>query len=451
MGSVADEPVESLLAELTKLGIQRPPLEYEKAHTYPASQPFFEPLEPDTAFQELPLLDGPFWAYVHIPFCNYSCSFCFYKTVLSNRIPRVFPDFLDGIRLELEFLRKMRDGDRFQIRDLYIGGGTPTALCEGQLTQVLEVVLRGIVPSSDFLGTCECSPESITRQKALLLMGHGIQRISVGVQSLSQGTLDAVGRLHRVEDVLRAYELLRASGCSHINVDLIYGFPGQTPAQWESEVESALSMRPESFTMYYLRYVPGTPLASLATAPDRVAWGDMVRMRQIYFELLFDAGYEMCRPHVFRLPREDVRRYRGAPTFDHGNNGRQFGLGPSAYSHIGGRVSRSGWPVSRWLRRVHDVGFGTVEGRALTRADRLARAAVQALVGDLGLDRDRFFDETGYGLEATYAPLLLDLSGSGLLQEVPTGYRLTPRGVLVDEEISYLFYPERFRQGPGSQ
>ena len=449
--AAADAPSDrrAILALLHDAGVRRPPLEYEKAHTYPASQPFFGPLDPSVALAALPGIQGSFWTYVHVPFCNYLCSFCFYRKVLSDSAGSLFPAFLRGVSRELDQVRMLSGRERIEAHDLYLGGGTPTALTAAQLEALLDLLGTALRPAGDYLGTCEASPESVTVEKASLLLERGIRRISLGGQSFDQRRLDAVRRAHSVGAIAQAYERLRSAGCDHVNVDLIYGFPGQTCGEWESELRAALSaLLPESFTLYYLRYVPGTPLANQATAADRVPWAELVAMREAYFDLLFDAGYEMCRPHFFRLPLDRVRRYRGAPTLDHGNHGRQIGLGPSAYSHLGSCVSRSAWPISQWLTAVEQNGFGTAEGRILTANDRHTRAAVKSLAGTLGIDRRQFQLATGADLDKVYGGKLDRLAALGLLRPTETGYQLTELGILLDEEVSYFLYPGGFQETP---
>ena len=437
----ARRPAAAVLERLTAAGVARRVLEYEKAHTYPASRPFFGPMDARTAFARLPDAAPPFWAYVHVPFCNYMCSFCFYRKVLAGQLDTAFPMLLDGIRQELGFVRRVSERP-LEVHDLYIGGGTPTALSWRQLESLLDLLHENLTPSPDYLGTCECSPESLTRDKCALVLERGLSRLSLGGQSLDQTHLDATGRRHRADEIAGAYDLLRASGCDHVNLDLIYGFPGQTVADWERELHAVLRrLQPESLTLYYLRYVPGTPLADAAASPDRVSWSDLIAMRQVYFEVLENAGYERCRPHHFRRPLDHVRRYRGAPTFDRGNEGRQIGFGPSAYSHVGDRVSRNGWPIADWTGATRRYGFGTAEGRTLTAADRRTRALVKAFSDTLATDRDTFREETGDDLDAVFRRPLAQLADLDLVERTSDGYRLTELGVLVDEEILYFLYP----------
>jgi len=433
----------TLVDKLQRAGITKPALQWEKTHTYPASKPEYVARTPHDLFDGFQLPESRnIWAYIHVPFCNYNCGFCFYAKLIakegSARQKALVERYLETLPREMDFgLRKL--GLRtFSVKDLYVGGGTPMALDERQLAKFLEILATRFEFQTDALATIEASPESLTAAKIEMLRSAGFSRFSLGIQSAERQFLDVSGRKHTVEDAFAAYDLLREHDVDHINVDLIYGFPGETPKMWEASLRRVMErIEPESLTLYYLRYVPGTPFTRRIEVEERTAWEVTVEMRQRYMRYLEECGYEMCRPHFYRKPEDRIRRYHGAPTLDHHNYGTQIGFGPSAYSHLGYQVGRSASTLDDWIQKVEDVGFGTVEGRELTLRDRVIRRMMQDLCNMGVLKKTRFAKEFGTSPEKFFGEEIRTLISLGLVENTVDELKLTPSGILVDEEIAH--------------
>jgi oxygen-independent coproporphyrinogen-3 oxidase len=428
---------------LRRVGIEKPSFEFEKAHTYPGSQPDFQPRTPDDLFCDFKLAAGQrMWGYVHVPFCNYACKFCFYaKTVAKDR-GHLVDRYLANLEREMDHALERLGLDAFPVRDLYVGGGTPTALDEEQMDRFLNILRPRFRFEQGALASVEGSPESLTAGKITLLKDFGFTRFSIGMQSENQNFLDFSDRRHLVERVYEAYDLLRESGVEHINVDLIYGFPGETVAMWEESLGRVLErIDPESLTLYYLRYVPGTWFSSRVPKDDRASWETLVEMRRTYMDMLEATGYARCRPHCFHKPLSHVLRYSGAPMFDHGNFGAQIGFGPSACSHLGHQIGRSVSSLSNWCQQVETVGFGTHDGRKLTLQDRMVRRVVKDLCNRGKMTHASFHDEFGQAVDRVFQRPFLLLLQTKLIEETADGYCLTPAGILIDEEIAFTLFP----------
>jgi len=431
---------------LRRAGIDKPAFEYEKAHTFPASRPHYQPRTADDLFTGFRLPTGrDFWGYVHVPFCDYACQFCFYaKHVGRDKKARasLVDRYLSCLEREMDNALGRLGLDAFPVRDFYVGGGTPTALTEDQLARFLAILRPRFRFQPDSLASVEATPDSLTAEKVDLLRDFGFRRFSIGFQSAEQRFLDLSRREHNVRRAFEACELLGSRGVDHINVDLIYGFPGETLEDWEQSLDTVLGrIRPESFTLYYLRYVPGTPFTKSFGQPERATWEQLVDMRMAYMDALEAAGYERCRPHFFRKPEDRIRRYHGAPTLDHHNYGAQIGFGPSAYSQLGHQVARSEKNLSRWCDRVEHGSFGTVEGRELTSEDRLTRRIVKDLCNRGYLLKGEFEAEFGHAPEHFFPEKLRSLIHLDLICDTGDSLRLLRKGILVDEEIAYHFFP----------
>src|SRR5215212_8900785 len=191
--------------------------------------------------------------YVHIPFCARICPYCaFYKEKLDRTQTT---RFCQAIVAEIEGLTT-----QFSIkpRSIFLGGGTPSALTSEQLQFLLEGVARNLDLSELAEFTLEANPGSVSLAKARLLHRLGISRISLGIQSWNDDLLKLLGREHSAAQAEESFHLLRQAGFRNINVDLMFGLPGQTAAQWQSTLERTVALEPEHISAYCLTYEEDT-------------------------------------------------------------------------------------------------------------------------------------------------------------------------------------------------
>ncbi len=192
--------------------------------------------------------------YVHIPFCSYRCPYCDFTSLVNS--PLSYEDYVDLLIKEAHLYR---DVDR-SIKTLYLGGGTPTLLPPREIGRLLEGLDRALDLSGVEEVTVECNPETYELGNFKELISYGVSRLSFGVQSFSGKGLSALGRRHSREDVLRAYSQAREAGFRNVNLDLIYGYPGQTPSDVEEELRWVERLKPEHLSAYLLTPHRNTPL-----------------------------------------------------------------------------------------------------------------------------------------------------------------------------------------------
>lgn len=293
--------------------------------------------------------------YVHIPYCPKVCPYCsFYKEPLGRGAT---PEFLEGLVRELEWFAPW-----LKPRTIFFGGGTPSALSVTQLEGLLgrfgEVLDLGGLEEWTF----EMNPATVSAQKAGVLLRHGVNRASMGVQAWQPELLRTLGRVHSAEQAVRSYEVLRGAGFGNVNVDLIFGVPGQTAEQWRESLERTASLGPEHIAAYCLTYEEDTEFfeglrAGRIDAADEeteVEFFDLTR------EVLAGWGYRGYEVSNFSLPgrecRHNIAYWEGAD---------YLGLGPSAVSTAGflrwrnaadtgayaAGVLRGVWPAG-WVERL---------------------------------------------------------------------------------------------------
>lgn len=198
---------------------------------------------------------NPCGLYVHIPFCARRCDYCDFTTFAGR--DNQMADYATALAAELR-----RIGEHWgehELHTLFIGGGTPTLLTEGQLSQVLTAIREAFTWAADAEWTTEANPETVTASKAACLADHGINRVSMGAQSFDPKVLDTLGRWHTPGQVQTAVDHVRQAGIIQVSLDLIFGAPTETEDSWATTLAQALEIEPDHLSAYALTVESATP------------------------------------------------------------------------------------------------------------------------------------------------------------------------------------------------
>ena len=292
--------------------------------------------------------------YVHIPFCPKVCPYCsFYKEASDRNKTR---RFLDSVLRELD--ARTMDA-KIAPQTIFFGGGTPSALSTSQL----EYLLGGLRERLD-LGrleewTLEMNPATVSLEKASVLKDLGVNRISMGVQSWDEDLLKVLGRVHSGAQARRSFEILREAGFQNLNLDLIFSVPGQTRVQWEQSIATTLELGPEHISAYCLTYEEDTAFF------DRFRSGEFrqeeerdAAMFEVTMDRLGAGGYAQYEISNYARPG-----YESLHNWGYWQGAEYLGLGPSAFSRVGGRRWENVPDTVGYCDRVESGGFGegTVE------------------------------------------------------------------------------------------
>jgi oxygen-independent coproporphyrinogen-3 oxidase len=276
--------------------------------------------------------------YVHIPFCPKVCPYCsFYKEASDHNKTR---PFLEALLAEVEPWAA-----RLRPRTIFFGGGTPTALSMSQLDFLLTGLHRLLDFSELTEWTMEMNPATVSADKARLLREHGVNRVSMGVQAWQPELLETLGRVHSATQARESFEILREAGYENLNMDLIFGVPGQTLSQWEDSLEKTVALEPEHISAYCLTYEEDTEFFRLREAGTFVE--DEETDTEFFIvtrERLEAAGFDAYEISNFAKPG-----FRCAHNLAYWRGEDYLGLGPSAFSTIDGR---------RW-RNIRDTSLYT--------------------------------------------------------------------------------------------
>ncbi|MCD8086070.1 MAG: radical SAM family heme chaperone HemW [Clostridiales bacterium] len=291
--------------------------------------------------------------YLHIPFCRSKCAYCdFYSLPASDQRMDAYLEALCAhITESAPYLRG------FTIDSVYIGGGTPSFWGEKRLKKLLKTVNKELSPAKDCEYTLECNPDSVSLKLLKTVRALGVNRISLGVQSARDGELQTVGRPHTFAQAREAVALIRRAKVDNLNLDLIYGLPGQTMESWQESVEAVLALKPEHLSLYGLQVEKGTPLYRCRDSLD-LADDDAQADRYLWaVNRLAQAGYDQYEISNFARPGRESRHNLKYWTMQ-----EYVGFGPGAHSDFGGRRYS-------FLRDVNAYIEGVLQGGQLLDQD----------------------------------------------------------------------------------
>jgi oxygen-independent coproporphyrinogen-3 oxidase len=290
--------------------------------------------------------------YVHVPFCLSKCPYCDFYSVPSLDL---VPDWKEALFKELA----LHNGGCPEFDSLYLGGGTPSALDGPQLADLVGRLFRDLRFTPDAEITIEANPDDITREKLRLYRGLGVNRISLGVQSLREDELRLLGRRHTAEQAESALGMIRECGFTNLSVDLMYGLPGQAPAEWMATLERAIGHRPEHLSCYQLTFHANTDFGRML-AQGKITEKGEEDQRTFFMktaETLQASGYIHYEISNFAKDEESVARHNGK----YWRRVPYLGLGPGAHSFRGETRWWNASSVSRYCEMLK-TGTLPIEG-----------------------------------------------------------------------------------------
>lgn len=371
--------------------------------------------------------------YIHIPFCKSRCIYCdFYSSTLQS----LRDDYVAAINEELH-LRK--DYLSTRARTIYIGGGTPSLLNDSHLHSIFRSLDSCFTLNEMEEITIEVNPDDVTDAKALLWRVLGINRVSMGVQSFDNQRLTFLRRRHTAKQAKSAFTILRKAGFENISIDLMFGFPNQSVADWQSDLNEALSLRPEHISAYSLMIEENTPLWRMYQSGKVETIGEETSrsMYQLLCNTLAESEYEHYEISNFSLPG-----YYSRHNSNYWKSVEYMGLGAAAHSY--NVVSRQ-WNVNDITTYIEQINKGEVpaEIELLTddmRYNDLITTALRTRQGISLYDVERDYGKQRLDYMLREARSSLD---NGLLALENDHLRLTKNGLFVSDDVmSRLIYIE---------
>jgi oxygen-independent coproporphyrinogen-3 oxidase len=361
-----------------------------------------------------------FGIYVHVPFCAARCDYCDFATWTDRG--HLVQAYVDACLRDLE-RRALPPAT-----SVFFGGGTPSLLDGALLARILDATPRA--PGAEV--TVECNPDSAEPEQLAAYAAAGVNRLSFGVQSMLPHVLGALGRTHDPANVMRALDNARAAGVTRVNVDLIYGTPGESVADWVTTLDAVLALGPTHVSAYALTVEPGTPLGRAVAAGTRHAPDDddQAEKYELVDDRLATAGFEWYEISNWAVPGDECRH-----NLLYWEQDPYAGIGCAAHGHSVSRdeSARRWWNVRTPERYVAAIDAGASPEAGHEELDPTAR--VRERVG-LAL---RTRDGARLGKGAVGGPAVdacvAELVAAGLLDELGDRVVLTRRGRLLANDV----------------
>jgi len=364
--------------------------------------------------------------YLHLPFCAERCGYCSFNTAPYS--PGAMDRFVVALLAEIDLVAGSRWSPSVTVRSVFLGGGTPSLATPEAMASILDRLRTRFRVEADAEITVECNPESVTRERFAGYRRAGVNRISLGVQSLDDRILPRLDRKHSSRDARRAFDAARAAGFDNVSADLIYGLPSLGADTWEATVRGVLAWHPENVSGYALALDEGSlwHAAGVTGLPSEDAVAEQ------YWRLVTltrDAGYEHYEVSNYARPGR-----RSAHNQVYWRAEEYLGLGPGAAGYLGNVRYVNVKPVERYCALVESGRAPVGESETLTARQRLAERLVLGLRTREGVRRE-WIDER-LALEAGRLPSLLEAwAEKGLLVEETGRVMLTEAGFLLSDAI----------------
>jgi oxygen-independent coproporphyrinogen-3 oxidase len=365
----------------------------------------------------------PLGLYVHVPFCASTCDFCaFYQTEPTAADVR---QFLESVAQEAALVAWPRP-----VTTVFWGGGTPGLLAPRDLGRLAEIV-RARCGGEPHEWTVELAPGSVNETRLAVLRDSGVTRVSLGVQSFQPALLDALGRRHSREQILRAYDRVRAAGFRSVNLDLMFALPGQTAAEWAADVREAVALAPDHLSTYCLTFEEDTALwVKLSQGRVKLDPEHEAQLYEATWAQLGDAGFAQYEISNFARP--------GHPCLHNLNTWRMhewIGLGPSAASQHAGWRGTNVADLAKWRTQVAAGERATEDRVALTPTLLAEDALIFGLRMNEGVDLAPWRERAPEAPWLVVHDTLATLAAGELLVREGSVVRLTHRGRLLADSV----------------
>lgn len=359
--------------------------------------------------------------YIHIPFCVRKCLYCDFLSV--PHVTSLAEKYIDALCREV----MLRKGSTGPLRAIYVGGGTPSILSDALLTKLFDCLKDSLLFSHGIEVTVEANPGTLTESGIRSMLSAGVNRISIGIQSLHEQELKTLGRIHSADEARLSAEMLKRFGLRNLSVDLMYGIPGQTLRTWKETLSAAVDLSPAHISAYELTPEKGTPIHGLISSgavslPD----DDMIiEMYESAIDYLGSAGFDHYEISNFARPG-----FRCVHNLNYWNRGDYAGFGAGAHSFINGVRSRNANDIQEYISCPDAQGIQSGEPHIVSPNE----ASKEFLF--LGLrKREGIMVREAAAMGIDLVPRCRELFSEGYLATDGTHVRLTGKGLVISNTV----------------
>ena len=372
----------------------------------------------------------PTSAYVHIPFCTQICYYCDFSKVFIKNQP--VDSYLEHL------LEEFRSYNIQELRTLYIGGGTPTALSAPQL----EVLLKGLTKNLDLSVleelTIEANPGDLDADKIAVLKNSSVNRVSLGVQTFDDKMLKKIGRSHLEKDIYENIDRLKLAGFDNISIDLIYALPGQTMEQVKENVAKAIGLDIPHMSLYSLI------LENHTVFMNRMRRGKLPLPKEELEAEMFEyiiAELERAGFEHYEISNFSKSGFESRHNLMYWDNAEYYGIGAGASGYVNGVRYKNHGPIRHYLSAVEE-GNARITEEHLSQKEQMEEEMFLGLRKKSGVSMARFEEKFGRSFDGLYGEIVRDLVQQGLMQIEGDRVRMTKRGLFLGDTVAERFILE---------
>jgi oxygen-independent coproporphyrinogen-3 oxidase len=387
--------------------------------------------------------------YVHVPYCEMKCSFCNLFTT-AQHTAETLRRYCDALLKEIRLVATLMSSEGCEVDSLYFGGGTPTLLPAEQLAAIVTELRRVFRFRPDAELAIESAPNSTDEANLRDLLSVGFQRLSFGIQSFDQHELRAMGRTYQAEVGRRMTAAAVEAGFRNVNIDLIYGLPGQSPQAWSLNLDTAVGVGAQTITVYPLTLRARTRFGQMyqGAAENFPQGGDVYHLYDIAVDFLSAHGYRQYSVAGFANDsggsRHEVNEFRGVPTLGLGVAALSYS--PSLHYTSGDYLENGPTPIiADYVRAVESESLPIRSGIALDDDETRRRHVILGLLYE-GIDQRDYETRFGEPIDARFDAEIEALNREGCLDKRGTRLALSRRGRRFSSATASLVASERVKR-----
>ena len=372
--------------------------------------------------------------YVHIPFCVKKCGYCDFLSWCGTSEEK--ETYVQALLKEIESYREFARG--YRVSTVFVGGGTPSVLEAGQMEGVLGNIQEVFELEKKPEITLEMNPGTVTEEKLQCYKENGVNRLSIGLQSVKNEKLEVLGRIHSYEEFLESYELARKAGFTNISVDLISSIPGQKLEEWKEELAALSALSPEHISVYQLIIEAETPFYEKYAEHEELL-PDEEESREIYLwtgSFLKEQGYEQNK-----IPNNEKPGKESRHNLKYWERGDYLGLGLGAASMVRNIRMSNTKDMKTYLERCGQPKTMREDVQFLEEARQMEEFMFLGLRKTRGVSRKEFRRIFGQEMDMVYEKALHKCLENGMLKEHKDRVYLSEEGVLLSNAVlsEFLF------------
>ncbi|OTN76239.1 hypothetical protein A5886_001316 [Enterococcus sp. 8G7_MSG3316] len=371
-------------------------------------------------------------AYIHIPFCEHICYYCDFNKVFLEGQP--VDEYIEALLKEMAQTLKKHPIDASET--IYVGGGTPTSLTAQQLDRLLTGIHQILPTSTTKEFTVEANPGDLSEDKMVVLKSHGINRLSMGVQTFDDRLLKKIGRKHTAADVYQTINMLEKHDFQNVTIDLIYALPGQTMESFRDTLTRAIDLGLPHYAMYSLI------LENKTMFMNWVRQGRMALPSQEAETQMFDEAIEaMARAGLNQYEISNFARpgYESKHNMVYWNNAHYFGFGAGASGYLGQTRYKNKGPIQHYLEPLRHDTLPIHEREVLTKANQMEEELFLGLRKKCGISKTHFQQKFDTSYQDVYGKVTQELVQKGWLAEELDRIYLTKAGMFIGNDVFEAF------------